>query len=75
MLTKFLRDNRDIFAWKPADMPGVPRDLAEHELELNAGSKLVKQRLRCFAPDKKEAIKKELIKLLTIGFIKEILHP
>jgi hypothetical protein len=45
-------------------MLGVPRDLAEHKLELNAGSKPVKQRLRCFAPDKKEATKKELTKLL-----------
>jgi hypothetical protein len=24
-LVSFLRANRDIFAWKPADMPGVPR--------------------------------------------------
>jgi hypothetical protein len=56
-------------------MPGVPRDLARHKLELNAGSKPVKQRLRRFAPDKKEALKKELTKLLMAGFIKEILHP
>jgi hypothetical protein len=26
-LISFLRANRDIFAWKPADMPGVPRNL------------------------------------------------
>jgi hypothetical protein len=25
VLTNFLRDNKDIFAWKPADMPGVLR--------------------------------------------------
>jgi hypothetical protein len=55
-------------------MSGVSRDLAEHKLELNVGSKPVKQRLRCFAPDKKEAIKKEITKLLIAGFIKEILH-
>jgi hypothetical protein len=28
--TSFLRDNADIFAWTPSDMPGVPRELAEH---------------------------------------------
>jgi hypothetical protein len=56
-------------------MPGVLRDLARHKLELNASSKPVKQRLRRFVPDKKEAIKKELTKLLMAGFIKEILHP
>jgi hypothetical protein len=32
MLVKFLQENRDIFEWKPADMPGVPRELIEHEL-------------------------------------------
>jgi hypothetical protein len=56
-------------------MPGVPRDLAKHKLELNVGSKPVKQRLRCFTPDKKESIKKEIAKLLAAWFIKEILHP
>jgi hypothetical protein len=52
-LVKFLQENRDIFAWKPADMPGVPRKLIEHELHLNPKAKLVKQRLRRFAQDKK----------------------
>jgi hypothetical protein len=27
-----------------------------------------------FAPDKREAIKKEIAKLLAAGFIKEVLH-
>jgi hypothetical protein len=30
MLVSFLRANRDIFAWKPVDMPGVPKELIEH---------------------------------------------
>jgi hypothetical protein len=34
-LTNFLRDNADIFAWSPSDMPGVPKELAEHRLEVN----------------------------------------
>ena len=34
-----------------------------------------KQLLRRFSPDKREAIKKELAKLLVAGFIKEIYHP
>ena len=33
------------------------------------------QRLRHFSPDKREAIKKELAKLLAVGFIKEVYHP
>jgi hypothetical protein len=43
VLTNFLRENKDIFAWKPADMPSVLRELAEHRLDLNPDSKPVKQ--------------------------------
>jgi hypothetical protein len=56
-------------------MPGVPRELTEHRIDVNEGSKPVKQRLRRFSPEKKEAIKKEIAKLLAAGFIREILHP
>jgi hypothetical protein len=34
-----------------------------------------KQRLRRFAHDKREAIKREIAKLLAAGFIKEVIHP
>jgi hypothetical protein len=34
-LISFLRANRDIFAWKPADMPGVPKELIEHCLKVD----------------------------------------
>ena len=56
-------------------MPGVLRELAEHKLDLNPGSKPVKQRLRWFSPDKKAAFKKEITNLLAVKFIREILHP
>jgi hypothetical protein len=44
-LTNFLWDNKDIFTWKPADMPDVLRELAEHRIDVNEGSKPVKQGL------------------------------
>jgi hypothetical protein len=31
--------------------------------------------LRRFSPDKKEAIKKEITKLMAAGFIREIIYP
>jgi hypothetical protein len=34
VLIQFLQDNRDVFTWQPADMPGVPRELAEHKLKV-----------------------------------------
>jgi hypothetical protein len=56
-------------------MPGVLRELAEHRIDVNKGSKPIKQWLRRFSLDKKEAIKKEITKLMVAGFIREILHP
>jgi hypothetical protein len=43
MLTNFLWDNKKMFAWKLANMPGVPRELAEHRIDVNEASKPVKQ--------------------------------
>jgi hypothetical protein len=30
----FLRANAEVFAWSPSDMPGIPRDVAEHSLDI-----------------------------------------
>jgi hypothetical protein len=56
-------------------MPGMPKELIEHCLKVNPKATPKKQGLRCLAPDKREAIKKELAKLLAAGFIKEVYHP
>jgi hypothetical protein len=68
-------DNTDIFTWSPSDMPGVPRELAEHTLEVNKIARPIKQKLRRFAKDRKQAIEVEVCKLLAAGFIKECKHP
>ena len=56
-------------------MPGVPREVAEHSLELDKTARPVKQKLRRFAQDRKETIRVELNKLLAAGFIRECKHP
>ena len=75
MLVDFLHDNKDIFAWKPSDMPGIPREVIEHTLKILLGSKLVKQRLCRFDEEKRRAIGEEIAKLLATGFIGEVHHP
>jgi hypothetical protein len=75
VLVKFLHANSNIFTWKPADMPGVPTELAEHSLKVDMNAKPVKQMLRRFTKDRKVAIWVELTKLLVVGFIKEVYHP
>ena len=49
--------------------------MAEHKVNINPDVKPKKQRLRRFAQDCKDGIKKELSKLLATGFIKEVIHP
>ena len=75
MLIDFLRTNKDIFAWKPSDMPGIPREVTEHALKIQPGSKPVKQRLRRFDEGKRKANGEEIAKLLMAKFIKEVCHP
>jgi hypothetical protein len=64
-----------MFAWKPADMPGVPRNLIEHSLNISKTARPIKQKLRRFTHDKKEAIRAEVNQLLAARFIKEVYHP
>ena len=74
MLISFLRANADVFAWKPADMPGVPWEKIEHSLNISPTAKPIKQKLCQFTPDK-EAIGVEIKRLLATGFIKEVYYP
>src|SRR3954466_2114907 len=59
-LVEFLRENREIFAWSPQDMTGVPRELAEHKLHIRPGSKPVEQPLRRLSEDKEGKSAKRL---------------
>jgi hypothetical protein len=56
-------------------MKGIPREVAGHKLNIKLGSKLVMQRLRSFNYEKCKAIGKEIKKLLSSGFIREVFHP
>jgi hypothetical protein len=75
VLVDFLRANADIFAWSPSDMPGIPREVAEHSLGILPHSRVVQQRLRRFDEEWRRAIRVELRKLLEARFIKEVFHP
>jgi hypothetical protein len=75
VLVDFLKVNLDVFAWKPSGMKGIPREVAKQKLNIKPGSKPVKQRLRRFNDEKCKAIGEEIEKLLTSGFIREVIHP
>nr|GEU48473.1 hypothetical protein [Tanacetum cinerariifolium] len=64
--------NLDIFAWKPADMTGVPRHIAEHRLNIREGCPSVRQRKRGQAADRNHAIREEVGELVEAGIVMEV---
>ncbi|GJS41648.1 reverse transcriptase domain-containing protein [Tanacetum coccineum] len=66
-LCDLLQRNLDVFAWKPADMTGVPRHIAEHRLNIREGCPPVRQKRRGQAADRKQAIQEEVEKLIDAG--------
>jgi hypothetical protein len=71
-LVEFLRERWKIFVWCPVDVPGIPRKLIEHALNINPGARQVKQSLRFFVEPKCKALTKEFHRLLEAKFIREI---
>jgi hypothetical protein len=56
-------------------MPGVPKRLIEHSLNVDPKATTKRQHLRRFIDDRRDAINMELAKLLGAGFIHEGFHP
>jgi hypothetical protein len=56
-------------------MPGIPREITEHALNIQPTTRPVAQRLRRFDEEKRKAIGEEAAKLLVARFIQEIHHP
>ncbi|GJV26330.1 hypothetical protein Tco_1379025 [Tanacetum coccineum] len=71
-LCGLLRYNLNIFAWKPSDMTGVPRHIAEHMLNIREGCLPVRQKKRGQAPEISKAIYEEVEKLVDAGIMKEV---
>ena len=53
-------------------MPGIPREFAEHALQILPNARPVKQTMRRFAEPKRLAIGQEIDRLLAANFIREI---
>ena len=75
LLTQFLRQNKDIFTWKQADMGGIDPAIITHRLNISPSFKPVKQKRRSFALERKKAINEEVAKLLQAGAIREVEYP
>jgi hypothetical protein len=60
VLVDFLHANTVILAWSPSDMPGIPREVAEHSLDILPHSRTVQQRLHRFDEERRRVIGVEL---------------
>ncbi|GJR55545.1 reverse transcriptase domain-containing protein [Tanacetum coccineum] len=59
-LYDLLRNNFDIFAWKPMDMTGVPRSIAEHRLNVREGCAPIRQKKKGQAPERNKDVQEEM---------------
>lgn len=74
-LVSLLLEFSDVFAWSPKDMPGVPKSISVHRLNVNKEKKSVRQKKKNHALERQKAIDEEVEKLLTMRFIFEIEYP
>ena len=75
LLTQFLRQNRDVFSWKQADMGGIDPTVITHRLNTSPSFKPVKQKRRSFTPERQKSINEEVGKLLQARAIREVEYP
>ena len=61
--------------WEYHEMPGLDPNLIARALNVEPGAKPVVQPMRNFHPNVEAQIIQEIQKLLTVGFIKPIMHP
>jgi hypothetical protein len=65
---------RDIFAWSYTEMPGLDPSIVEHRIDTWPDITPVRQKQRLLHPAKASAIKAEIDKLCTAGFIYPIAY-
>ena len=59
-LVQFLKKNTDVFAWSHNDMPGIDPSVITPRLSVYPSSKPVRQKKKVFAPERDNAIRKEV---------------
>ncbi|KAJ3701189.1 hypothetical protein LUZ61_004894 [Rhynchospora tenuis] len=67
--------NRDLFACEGEAMPGIDREIAEHQIVTKPGMRPITQKKRKQSREKRRAIKAEVEKLLKTGAIREVKYP
>ena len=74
-LRQFFLCNIYVFAWTHSDMTGFSPAHASHKLNVVPSARPIRQRVRCFHPDRHQVYQAEVDNLLKVGFIREIKYP
>jgi len=70
-LITVLRNNKDLFVWKPSDIPGIDPEVICHKLSVCREARPVSQKRRKLGEERRKAAIEETEKLMQAGFIKE----
>ncbi|XP_072056316.1 uncharacterized protein [Arachis hypogaea] len=71
-LIEMIRANRDLFAWTPADMPGIDPQIISHHLAVKPEARPVAQRRRKMSAERAEEVAKQTAGLLEAGKTVEV---
>ena len=71
MISTFLKQNLDVFAWKHSEMEGIDPTIMCHCLNLDSDKKLIRKKRRAINAERYQTLKDEVDKLLACDFIKE----
>ena len=72
---RFLRANKEIFAWEPNQLVGVPREVIQHHLRVCPNIRPMKLRARRQPTEKQAFIVQETRNLEAAGAIREVRYP
>lgn len=70
-LKSFLRQNSDVFAWKHEDMIGIDPKVSCHLLQVDPSCPPHRQKRRALNTERYEALKEEVERLISNGFVRE----
>ncbi|XP_058189244.1 uncharacterized protein LOC131306832 [Rhododendron vialii] len=72
---RYLKDNIEVFAWTPNEMPGVDPDFICHSLNVRKDAKPVVQKARRSATEHADAVVEQVKRLLEANAIQEVEYP
>ena len=74
-LVGFLKKSTDVFSWSYEDMPRIDPSVITYRLNVSLSYKPVRRKKWVFSPERDNAIKEEVHKLVTAEFVRQVYYP